>query len=242
MSKYFKKKRRSKKEKIGFYTSLSICIIAMGMAAYSTYTNFAEYMNTEEITQTAQVNNIATGVTDTLPAETETESYTTEPTVTEQIEESTSVVITETQTAVQTMLSVNANLSYPLNNSTVIKEYSEDTVYNKTLNQWNAHTGVDFSCKAGDNVYSMSDGEVVKIYNDDMLGNIIVIESSNYKIYYCGLSEKTNVSVGDVVKQGDVIALASVVPSESLDDSHIHIEVKVGDSYIDPLTVINNDE
>lgn len=240
MAKFYKKKKRSKSERIGFYTSLSICIIAIGMAAYSTYMNFSDYMNVQQLpTTAAQVNKVATGVTEEV-----TQPLT--ETVTEVIVETTEPITEpepeETQSALQTMLSVNTSLSYPLDNPNILKPYSEDTVYNKTLNQWNAHTGVDFKCNVGDNVYAMCDGEVTKIYSDDMLGNTIVISSSNYKVYYCGLSENANVKVGDAVKRGDAISLASVVPSEAMDESHIHIEVKVGDSYIDPLSVINNNE
>ncbi len=239
MAKYYQKKRRSKKERIGFYTSLSICIIAVGMAAYSTYTNFADYIKDD--TDTVAVNNVATGVTE------QTEEVTEVPTTVEtepatEVTESTADQTTESLSALQTMLSVESSLGYPVDSHQVQKEYSEETVYNKTLNQWNAHTGVDFSCDVGDNIYAMSNGQVDKIYKDDLLGNVIAIKFDNYTIYYCGMSDNTNVNAGDTVNKGDVIALASVVPSEAMDDSHIHIEVKVGDSYTDPLTLINNDE
>lgn len=244
MSVYKQKKKRSKKEQIGFYTSLSICIVAIGMAAYSTFTSLTGYFETDP-TDVAPVNQVVTGVTEVTTTTQEiTEEVTetvTEP-ATETVEITQSTEPTASLSALQTMLTVNTSLSYPLDNAKVLREYSEETVYNKTLNQWQAHTGVDFACSVGDNVYSMGEGEVTRVYNDDMYGNTVVVKSSTYTAYYRGLSEDINLKVGDMVKTGDVLGLVSVVPCEAMDESHIHIEVKVEGNYVDPLTLINSNE
>ena len=241
MSIYNQKKRRSKKERIGFYTALSICIIAVGMAAYSTYTSFTAYYDNQPKTTGKPVNQVVTGVTED---ETETtEEPTEEPTVAPTTAEPTEITEQEeTKTALQTMLTVNTSLSYPLDSAKVLQEYSEETVYNKTLNQWQAHTGVDFQCEIGDNVYSMGDGEVTKVYHDDMLGKTVVVKSPTYTAYYSGLSENVKVSKGSSIKVGDIIGTAGTVPSEAMDEPHVHIAVKVGSQYADPLTLINNNE
>lgn len=242
MSMYNQRRKRSKKERIGFYTAFSICLIAVGMASYSTYTTLSGQSNTEsETAATEMVNQVVTGVTE---QETETEIITEAVTEaeTELQEETQETKQTETKTALETMLTVNTSLSYPLDSTEVLKEYSEETVYNKTLNQWEAHTGVDFKCNVGDNVYSMGDGEVTKVYEDDLLGNTVVVKSATYTAYYCGLSDNTKVLKGDTVTTGDVIATAGTVPKEAMEDSHVHIEIKVDGQYVDPLTLINNNE
>ena len=38
MSKYYSKNQKTRREKIGFYTAFAICLIAVCMAVYSTYT------------------------------------------------------------------------------------------------------------------------------------------------------------------------------------------------------------
>ena len=241
MNRYNQKKRRSKKEQIGFYTSLSICIIAIGMAAYSTYTNLSGFL-TEENNIATPVNQVVTGVTET---ETTTQETTTAETTTESTTPSTTEFVEETgssQDALQTMLTVNTSLSYPLDNAVVLKEYSEETVYNKTLNQWEAHTGVDFKCDVGDNVYSMGDGEVVKVYNDDMLGNTVVVKSATYTVYYSGLGEDITLTKGSQVKTGDIIGIAGTVPCEVMEENHIHIAIKVEGNFVDPLALIDNNE
>lgn len=245
MSKYRDKRKRSKKERIGFYTAFSICLIAVGMAAYSTYTSFAGYLDKKPEPDVSPVNQVVTGVTvketEKIEVPTETEVPTTE-TATETEEVTQRTVPEETKTPLQTMLTVNTSLSYPLDGGKVQKEYSEETVYNKTLNQWQAHTGVDFKCEVGADVYSMGSGQVTKIYNDDLLGKTVVVKSPTYSAIYSGLSDNVKVSKGAQVNTGDVIGTAGTVPGEAMDDPHIHIAIKVGKQFVDPMTLINSDE
>ena len=222
---YSEKKKRSKKERVGFFTALSICVIAVGMAAYSTYTSLTGVFDNDD-NATLAVNNIVTGVTETekpTTAPPETTESVTEPRETEtedDYEEETAPK--ETKSAIETMVTVNSSLAYPL--------------------EWQAHTGVDFACDEGDNVYSMGDGEVKRIYKDDILGKTIVVKAPTYTAYYSGMSENVKVEKGSVVKAGDVLATAGSVPGESLDGKHIHIAVKVKGQYTDPLSLISNDE
>ncbi len=139
------------------------------------------------------------------------------------------------------MLTVDTNLVYPLDKIKIIKPYSEEAVYNQTLNEWEAHTGVDFACNEGDSIYAMGDGEVVKVYDDDFMGKTMVVKSATYTAYYCGLKD-INANKGDTVKQGDTIATAENVPAEFMDDNHIHIAIKVGGQYVDPIELIGSDD
>lgn len=243
MSKYYEKRKRTKRERVGFYTALSLCMVAVGMAAYSTYTNYQE--GGAYNPKTSEVDVEVTGVTETEtePAETETEFVTeTEEPVTETEEYTDETTPAETKTALETMLNVKAALSCPLDTFKVISEYSEDAVYNKTLNQWSAHTGADFACKKGDKVYSMGDGEVVKIYDDDLLGNTVVVKADDYTAYYSGLDENVSVTRGKKIAVGDVIGKADSVPCEAHEEPHIHVAIRVDGQYIDPLDLIGNEE
>ena len=46
---------------------------------------------------------------------------------------------------------------------------------------------------------------------------------------------------GDALGAGDTIGTVGQIPSESGDSSHIHIEIRVGDKLIDPLSVIDSE-
>ena len=65
-----RRRRKSKKEKMGFYLAFAICLVAVGMAVFSTYTGLTNYLiDDEKISETSYdatkpVDNIVTGVTE----------------------------------------------------------------------------------------------------------------------------------------------------------------------------------
>lgn len=247
--------RKKKKEKFGFYLAFAICLVAVGMAVFTTYTGLTGYITNDngdakEVTKNvtdaieAPVNNVVTGVIENDEVDTrETEApkiiiSETPPTVA-----STDPPVTEsTEDALQTMLSVSDSLSPPLSDFTILRPYSETAVYNKTLNHWKAHPALDLKAEPAENVCAMVDGTVERVKEDSMLGYVVNIKTDNYVVSYCGLGKNVAVSQGDEVKSGDIIGTVGTVPSEAMDDSHIHIEIKVNGKAIDPLTVINNNE
>lgn len=257
MKKY--KHNRSKKptERAGFYIALSICLVAVGLAVYSTYTSVSEYLSQDDeyysslVETTAAVAQEVTGVTE---PQTETIAETEEET---EEETTKSFTIYESSTLPQSedvdadaqsdldslspVFKVRESLIYPVDSESVLREYSETAVYSSTMLDYRAHTGTDFVANKGENVYSMCDGVVSSISFDEHYGVIIEVSSSEYSVFYCGVDSKTNVKMKDQVKQGDVLGTVSEIPCESNDAQHLHVEIKVGDTLIDPLTVILSD-
>lgn len=258
MKKY--KHNRSKKptERAGFYIALSICLVAVGLAVYSTYTSVSEYLSQDDeyysslVESTAPVAQEVTGVTE---PETETEPPTEEETQEET--KSKSFTIYESSTLPQSedvdadassdldslspVFKVSESLIFPVDSESVLREYSESAVYNSTMQDYRAHTGTDFVANKGEKIYSMCDGVVNSISFDEHYGVIIEVSSSDYSVFYCGVDSDTNVRMKDQVKQGDVLGTVSEIPCESKDAEHLHVEIKVGDTLIDPLTVILSD-
>ena len=243
MSDYYnrnRKKKRSRREKIGFYTACSICLIAVCMAVYSTY-NTLSVPNTKTTTVTqsneVKVNENVTGVTQTLP---EVKLDVEVPTIVATEEPATNPT-ESSKNALETMLSTNLSLNYPLNSNNIVREYSEKSVYFKTLNVWKPHTGVVFGGKLGDDVEAMTGGVVTNVCDDKMLGKIVEISTENVVCRYCGLGS-VNVNKGDSVDVGYKVGTIGAVPFEAGDENHIHIEVKIDGKYADPLSFINNNE
>ncbi len=247
----YQKNKKSRKEKIGFFTAFSVCMVAVALALWSTYASIGGFDN-QNVTEptyiatiapdTEAVNNYVTGVTVTEPAEetfVQTEAPVTEP---EETEEATAQPYTGENGSLQTILQVSASLDYPVISGKVNKEYSEEAVYSETMGDYRAHTGVDFSADIGENVTAMSDGVVDSIYKDDMFGNVIKVTNGNFSIYYCGVSDTMYCVEGGQITRGDIIGKVGEIPCEKDDGMHLHIEVRVGDKTIDPLTVISNDE
>lgn len=258
MKKYKHNSSKKPTERVGFYIALSICLVAVGLAVYSTYTSVSDYLQKSSDEYSASLNEtvrpVAQNVTGVTEAQTEyVQATPDEETVGEtrdgalSLYESSTLPKTEDVVAasdsdsLSAVLKVTESLIYPVDSESVLYEYSEDAVYSSTMKDFRAHTGTDFAAHEGDKVYAMCDGVVKKISFDERYGVIIEIANDEYSVYYCGVDSETNVSMKDQVKQGEVIGTVSKIPCESKDPTHLHVEVKVGDKLIDPLAVILSD-
>lgn len=248
MSRYYSKNAKSRRERIGFYTAFAICLIAVCMAVYSTYNtvsdNKAKTVSTVE-TGVVVVNEPVSHVTVPVPTigmnsvgditiPTETAEPVTQPT--EAVQDETS----SRGDALETMLAADVSLSMPTKSGHVLRPFSRDSVYYKTLNIWKPHTGVDFDGELGEDVTAMLGGEVTKVYDDKMYGKTVEVTVNNVTVGYSGMSA-VKVKPGDEVERGDQIGAIGVVPSEASDKSHIHVYVRVNNEYADPLSFIGND-
>ncbi len=88
------------------------------------------------------------------------------------------------------------------------------------------HTGLDFNGDTGDSIYAIANGEVTAASYDGAYGNktVITLEDGT-EIWYCHQTS-FSVSVGDVVRGGDVIG--SVGSTGNVTGSHLHVEVRPG--------------
>lgn len=254
MSRYSSNNTKSRRERIGFYTALTICLVAICMAVYSTYSSVTKVKNA------APVSNLATGVVvvdepvsrATQPMPTLGESFTEKPTepATEPATEAQTASMPSVDTsqpattgrddALETMLAADVSLSLPTKSGHVLRAYTRDSVYNKTLNIWKPHPGADFDGELGEDVFAMLGGEVTKIYDDKMLGKTVEITVNNVTHGYSGLAGIT-VRQGDTVERGDKIGTIGVVPVEASDKNHIHVYVRVNNTYADPLSFVDNE-
>ncbi|MBQ2427645.1 MAG: hypothetical protein II264_04050, partial [Ruminococcus sp.] len=48
MKKYKHKNSKKPTERVGFYIALSICLVAVGLAVWSTYTSVSDYLNSDD--------------------------------------------------------------------------------------------------------------------------------------------------------------------------------------------------
>ncbi|MBQ8538888.1 MAG: M23 family metallopeptidase [Ruminococcus sp.] len=259
MKKYKHNSSKKPTERIGFYIALSICLVAVGLAVYSTYTSVSEYLQKSNDEYSAALNETVAPVAQNVTGVTETATENVQATPDEETvgetrdgtlslyESSTlpkteDVVAASDSDSLSAVLKVTESLIYPVDSESVLYEYSETAVYNSTMKDFRAHTGTDFVANEGDKVYAMCDGVVKKISFDERYGVIIEIANDEYSVYYCGVDSDTNVRMKDQVKQGEVIGTVSKIPCESKDPTHLHVEIKVGDKLIDPLTVILSDQ
>jgi murein DD-endopeptidase MepM/ murein hydrolase activator NlpD len=98
------------------------------------------------------------------------------------------------------------------------------------------HKGIDFACKTGNPIHSLTNGIVDKIVNTPKgvgLGNGIFIKTDQGYQFIYGHLIKITVKVGEVVDKGDIIGLCGA--SGRSFGSHLHLSVinTIG-RYIDP--------
>lgn len=125
----------------------------------------------------------------------------------------------------------------PLTN-TVQKAYSADgPVYCETMQDWRLHLGVDFAGEEGQAVKAVTRGKVITAKNDPLWGGVIEIDHGVGVITrYCGV--KAIVRVGDTVEMGEHIGDLQAIPCECAQSPHLHLEMLVDGSPIDPVAAI----
>lgn len=124
-------------------------------------------------------------------------------------------------------------------NGKIFTAYSGDElVYNRTLDDWRTHNGVDISAAPGDAVKAGAEGRVINVFEDGMLGTVIEIQHSDFTAKYCGLAASTFVKAGDNVTQGQSIGTVGETPLEIAEESHIHLEIVKDSQTVNPDIVL----
>lgn len=128
--------------------------------------------------------------------------------------------------------------SLPVEAGVIGNDYAMDSfVFSETLNQWQAHSGIDFVTDGQADVMACGDGTVVEVITDNILdGNTVVIDHGNdLKSYYKSLAADVTVKEGDKVTKGQVIGKTSTSGySEFKTGEHVHFEITLKDEYVDP--------
>ena len=121
------------------------------------------------------------------------------------------------------------------------KEDSEETQQKSLIKYENIYmpnTGILYSSDKEFNIVSVLDGKISAIKEDDILGNIIEIEHDNNIVTIYQSVKNVNVKIGDIVKQGDYIALSGSNKLENEKENCLHFEVYQNGSLINPLELL----
>ena len=130
------------------------------------------------------------------------------------------------------IMPVNGEISHPFSNGELVKS--------ETLGVWKTHDGCDILCPLDTEVKSMSSGVVKEIREDPLWGVCVVVEQTNgLEVHYCGLAKELDIKTGQNVQEGAVIGRTSdTCQAEILQEPHLHLAVKQGGKWIDPMSVI----
>ena len=209
-----------------FYIILTVILALVGVGAYI-FARSSAKKSVESITvptresyryeEPTEVNNEVGSVVD--------ERYTITPTEPESTAEPKQII------------SRDKTFCLPMGNK-IFKDYSDgQLVYSETMEDWRAHTGVDFTGKKGSDILAVNNGKVLRVYDSSLLGTVIEIDHGEGMVAkYCPIDpDGFVINEGDNVKTGQKIGTLGVIPIESADEEHLHFEITVYGKYTDPI-------
>ncbi len=235
-------KKKMPKEKKFFFIVLGICIFTVALTSYITMYRENEPVKpksttAKEVINNAQVQKEIPDVKTEKPYEVATPKN--EPEIKDNIEIKKEI---ETVHSNETKIPEITEIEYPRFpvDGEILKSHSVNIpVYSATMNDWRIHEGIDILCNIGEKVFAAASGKVVDIYEDVSLGLTVLIEHNGYTSKYCNLSKVEGLSVGDKVKQGEIIAtVGDSAKYEISDKPHLHFEILEYGKSVDPYLYI----
>ena len=123
----------------------------------------------------------------------------------------------------------------------IIMDFSMDMpIYQKTLDQYMTHSGLDIAAPVGTAVNACAGGTVTRIEEDDKLGIIVEINHGNDTLsVYGNLAKKGLIELGEIVSKGDPIGqVGQTSLFEFEEEEHLHFEMRTGGEPTDPRDYI----
>lgn len=253
MLRFQKQSNGKKNQSVGFYIALAVCLVAIGASAWTTFDSILSLRNSESVSpsSTHAVNQPVSGI----PASSTIPQPSSEiPSRTPESRAPASSQTVETNHPVSSMGPPAVSSAAPPSsaapvtpttyilpvNGRILKPYGT-SLYSRTFGDWRAHNGVDIAANSGCNVLAIGDGTVQDFYTDVMLGSVLVVRHGDLDVYYCGLGNNPSVKVGDTVRGGQVLGILSDIPSETVEDTHLHLQIKQNGQWVEPLAAIGKE-
>ena len=257
--KYQRTKEKRPLQGKGFYIAMAACLIAIGTAAWMTFdsihsltdlpdTSSATTSGSSQLTvgsskpDTNAVDNPVSGVPVT-PSSTASSKKPTSAETESKVPVNNPVTASSSPAESKAPVTSSApkNTSYIMPVPGKVTKPFGDSLYSLTFGDWRAHRGVDLAANKGSSVMSIGNGSVTKIFSDDMLGYVVIATYDDLEVWYCGLGSNPSVKVGESVRAGQTIGIVADVPSETAEESHLHLEIHKNGQAIEPLAAIGQE-
>ncbi len=123
----------------------------------------------------------------------------------------------------------------PVDGEICHKFTGDELYYDKVMDDYRTHNGIDIKADPDSDVICAADGVVESVY-EGTLGKTVVINHNNgYYTTYANLDDIESLTVGMKVKEGDFLAhVGSYALGEQTTEPHIHFEVIRDDEYLNP--------
>ena len=102
------------------------------------------------------------------------------------------------------------------------------------------HYGVDL-LTSGKPLYSIATGIVIGAGHDSIHEDYIIAKYGKYEVKYGHITE-AYCPYGTSIKAGQEIGLVDVCPMESAEAAHFHLQIRQGEEWVDPLSLLMKEE
>ncbi len=212
----------------GYYIALILCAAAIGITSYVYYRNdkALEEVTIQETQEELVMGTVAVEDVPVLATQPQKKSATTQP---------------STETVPQVTEKKPLKTAAPVSGEAITDFAMEALSYNQTTRDWRVHNGVDYAAEPGTAVCAAADGTVYTVYEDDAMGNTVVIRHSDgYTTKYSSLAADVPVKAGDAVTLGQTIGYAGdTAIVETTLGTHVHFSVTAQDTPMDPLDFLS---
>lgn len=131
-------------------------------------------------------------------------------------------------------------LSWPVQGEVLLEFNMEHTIYFPTLNQYKCSQAMVIQAEQGTPVCAPAEGIVLSIGMDEQIGNYLVLEIGDGYQVKLGQLKDIQVSEGDQVKEGDLVAyIAAPTKCYSVEGDNLYLELTENGTPVDPLDYLN---
>lgn len=216
----------------GFYIVLFLCAAVIGVSAWTLVQGTSVENRIDDIGSAGVMVTPPTVSTTTPPTKapsTKAPTATTAP-------EPEPVVIPNNEPATQVWNEQSTLFVRPVNGETITPYAVESLIYDKTMSDWRAHSGIDIAATLGDHVLAVSAGEVTAVEDSVLYGTTVTISHANgVESVYANLAGQPTVLAGDRVSAGDIIgAVGNTAICESGIETHLHFAMRDNGASADP--------
>lgn len=223
-----------------FYVVLCLSFLAIGIATWSGVEGFKNTHNKGNQSQSSDTAKAPSlPITQKDPVDTNSTENRNETAELPDNTPSSEPTESESQKTEQTAAPVATVFINPVLGE-VIKNYSETELqYSMTMKDMRLHKAVDIAADVGTPVVASGEGIVTEVLTDPMYGVTVVIDHGNgITVKYCGLKNAPFVSKGDTVDSSKQLGVIDVIPCESVEPRHLHLEFFKDGKAVSPLNYI----
>lgn len=209
----------------GYYIVLAVCILAVGVSALIFYRTVADVTGEGEPDQSLSV-----------PAVVQEQPQTDKPASDGGKKDVPTVSLDDPAPA--EVPAAALMVCSPVEGEPMVGFSVDALAYNETMGDWRTHNGIDYAAAKGEKVSAPAAGKVTLAGADGSWGPTVAIEDASGRLWRISGVADLKVKAGDTVTAGQALGTVGSVSCECAEDSHIHLEVKQGEKYLDPAKVM----